>query len=249
MRADERSAHDPEESVDDPAERALTRRAAVSGTVLLRNEPIDGTPVLPFDAAALSSVAVIGPNASIDRSMGGGSASLVPFGHRTLLDAITDRIGPGTSTNAAIAFEAGVRIDRLTPLAPRRQLVQPNGEPGLHIEYINGRDWAGDMVVEQTVPSSMVRFFGSTPEGVDPRGFSTRITGSFVPDSDGPHVLGIVSTGPFIIDVDGSTIIDDTHMELPRSEEFFGYGSIEATATIECIAGVPIVLNLRWATS
>jgi beta-glucosidase len=37
VRADERSAHDPEESVDDPAERALTRRAAVSGTVLLRN--------------------------------------------------------------------------------------------------------------------------------------------------------------------------------------------------------------------
>jgi hypothetical protein len=75
--------------------------------------------------------------------MGGGSASLVPFGHRTLVDAITDRVGPGTSTDAAVTFEAGVRIDRLTPVALRRQLVQPNGEPGLHIEYINGRDWTG----------------------------------------------------------------------------------------------------------
>ena len=249
VRADERSAHDPEESVDDPAERALTRRAAVSGTVLLRNESIDGRPVLPFDAAALTSVAVIGPNATIDRSMGGGSASLVPFGHRTLVEALTDRIGPGTSTDAAVTFEAGVRIDRLTPVAPRRQLVQPNGEPGLHIEYINGRDWTGDAVVQQTAPSSMIRFFGSTPEGVDPRGFATRITGSFVPDSDGPHVIGVVSTGPFIIDVDSTTIIDDTGMELPRSEEFFGYGSVEATATVECTAGVPIELNLRWATA
>jgi beta-glucosidase len=104
-------------------------------------------------------------------------------------------------------------------------------------------------VVEQTAPSSMVRFFGSTPEGVDPRGFATRITGSFVPDSDGPHVIGVVSTGPFIMDIDGATIIDDVQMELPRSQEFFGYGSVESTATVECTAGVPIELNLRWATS
>ncbi|MGK0311222.1 MAG: beta-glucosidase, partial [Ilumatobacter sp.] len=94
-----------------------------------------------------------------------------------------------------------------------------------------------------------VRFFGSTPEGVDPRGFATRITGSFVPDSDGPHVIGVVSTGPFIMDIDGATIINDVQMELPRSQEFFGYGSVEATATVECTAGVPIELNLRWATS
>jgi beta-glucosidase len=83
-----------------PAERALTRRAAIAGTVLLRNDPdADGATVLPFDATTLRSVAVIGPNASIDRCMGGGSASLTPFGHRTLLSAITDRIGP-TATSA-----------------------------------------------------------------------------------------------------------------------------------------------------
>ena len=35
-----------------------------------------------------------------DRCMGGGSASLTPFGHRTLLAALTDRIGPGTTTDA-----------------------------------------------------------------------------------------------------------------------------------------------------
>ncbi len=37
-KADERSADEPEQSVDDPAERALTRRAAIAGTVLLRND-------------------------------------------------------------------------------------------------------------------------------------------------------------------------------------------------------------------
>ncbi len=246
VKADERDAHAAEESVDDPAERALTRRAAIGGTVLLRNEPVaalGGTHVLPLDATTISSVAVIGPNATIDRSMGGGSASLVPLGHRTLLDAITDRIP------AEITFEPGVRIDRLTPVVLAGQLVQPNGERGLHIEYINGRDWTGEAVVEEPTSTSMIRFFGSTPEGVDPRGFATRISGSFVPDTDGLHVVGVVSTGPFTMAADNVTIVEDPEMELPRSEEFFGYGSVETTAEIECTAGVPITLDVKWATA
>ena len=52
-KADERSADDPEQSVDDPTERALTRRAAIAGTVLLRNDPVDGSPVLPFDVTTI----------------------------------------------------------------------------------------------------------------------------------------------------------------------------------------------------
>ena len=72
VKADERSADADEESVDAPAERALTRRAAVAGTVLLRNEPVNGAALLPLDASTISSIAVIGPNAALDRSMGGG---------------------------------------------------------------------------------------------------------------------------------------------------------------------------------
>lgn len=250
VKADERDADTEEQSVDDPAERALTRRAAIGGTVLLRNEPVPalgGFPVLPLDASTISSIAVIGPNATIDRSMGGGSASLVPLGHRTLLDALTDRVGGRPDTT--VTFEQGVRIDRLTPVVLARQLVQPNGERGLHIEFVNGRDWNGETVVEQPTSTSMIRFFGSTPDGVDPRGFSTRISGSFVPDTDGTHVVGVVSTGPFTMSADGTIVVEDPNMELPRSEEFFGYGSVEATTEIECSAGVPIALDIKWATS
>ncbi len=46
-----------------------------------------------------ASVAVVGPNAVIDRSMGGGSASLTPFAHRTLLDALTDRLAARSSVD------------------------------------------------------------------------------------------------------------------------------------------------------
>ena len=254
VRADERSADQPEGSVDDPAERALTRRAAIAGTVLLRNEVHDtvGATVLPIDTGSVTSIAVIGPNASIDRSMGGGSASLMPLATRTLLAAITDRLGPGTATNAAVTYEPGVRIDRLTPIVRRSQLRSPDGKPGLRVQYVNGTDWDGPAVVEQQSPTSLVRFFGSTPDGVDPKAFSARIDGTFVPDTDGPHTVGVVSTGPVIVAADtgnGMTdLVADPDMALPRSEEFFGYGSVEATATIECTAGVPVPLAVKWAT-
>lgn len=256
-RADERSADEPEQSVDDPTERALTRRAAIAGTVLLRNAPVSGprraAPVLPLDPATITNVAVIGPNAAVDRSMGGGSASLTPFGHRTLLAAIIDRIGPGSATDAEVTFEPGTRIDRLTPVVRKGQLRTPTGQPGLSVSYVDGTDWDGDVVVREPTSSTLIRFFGSTPEGIDPRSFSGRVDGSFIPEIDGPHTIGVVSTGPVHVAADtgdGLTpVVDDPDMVLPRSEEFFGYGSIEVTATIECHAGVPVPLAMKWTTA
>ncbi len=252
VKADERDADGEEVSVDDPTERELTRRAAIAGTVLLKNDPVPqlaDQPVLPLDAGSISNVAVIGPNATIDRSMGGGSASLVPLKRRTMLEALTDRIGPGSETGATINFEQGVRIDRLTPVVGSSQLRQPDGSDGLRVEYINGHDWDAEAVVEQPSPVSMIRFFGSTPTGVDPSGFSARVTGTFVPTDDGLHTIGVVSTGPFVLEANGAVIIEDPQMELPRSEEFFGYGSVESAAEIEATAGVPIELTVKWSTS
>ncbi len=257
VRADERSPDADEQSIDDPAERALTRRAAVAGTVLLRNEPITRdsvtASVLPLDAARIKQVAVIGPNADIDRCMGGGSASLTPFGHRTLLAAITDRIGPGTATDATVTYEPGVRIDRLTPVVRKGQLLSPTGERGLTVSYVNGSDWTAEAVLDQPTPTTLVRFFGSVPAGVDPRKFSARVEGSFIPDVDGPHTIGVVTTGPMTVAVDTGhgleEVLADREMALPRSEEFFGYGSVEVTHEIECRAGEAVPLYIGFATA
>jgi len=252
VHADERPADAPEESVDDPAERALTRRAAIAGTVLLRNDPLDAGPVLPLDPATLSTVAVIGPNAIVDRSMGGGSASLVPFRRRSLLQALTDRIGPNSPTGATITYEPGVRIDKLTPVVSSSRLRQPNGQSGLLVSYVNGQDWDGEAVVEERAPGSLVRFFGSTPAGVDAGSFSGRIEGSFLPEVDGPHEIGVVATGPVRVVVgegpDAVTIVDDPAAELPRSEEFFGTGSVEVVGTVDCRADQPIPLSIRFSS-
>ncbi len=251
VHADERDADQPEQSVDDPEERALTRAAAVAGTVLLRNEPVGGRPVLPIDPSALGRVAVLGPNATVDRSMGGGSASLAPFAHRSFLRALTDRIGPDTEAGVEIVHEPGVRIDKLTPIPPGSRLRRPDGGQGLQVSYVNGPDWDGEVVLETPTPSSLIRFFGSTPDGVDPSSFSGTVRGSFVPEVDGTHTIGIVATGPVRATAGTGdaavTVVDDPDGALPRSEEFFGYGSVEVLADVECVAGEAVPLEIKFA--
>ncbi|MFK8024054.1 MAG: beta-glucosidase [Ilumatobacter sp.] len=253
-RADERSCDEAEQSVDDPAERALTRRAAAAGTVLLRNEAIDdaGRTALPIDPSSISTLAVVGPNAVIDRSMGGGSASLTPFGHRTLLDALTDRIA-GIDDSIDISYEPGVRIDRLTPIVRGSRLRTPDGRTGWRLEYVEGTDWTGPTIKDTITTGSMLRFFGTTPDEVDPLSFSARVSGSFIPDRSGRHTIGVVSTGPVIVTVSVGgtehTVVDDPRGELPRTREFFGYGSEEVTLDLDLTEGDPVEVSIRWATS
>ncbi|MEO1060153.1 MAG: glycoside hydrolase family 3 C-terminal domain-containing protein [Actinomycetota bacterium] len=232
-RAEERPAGGDEQTVRDPAERRLCRRAAIAGTVLLRNE----NATLPLDASALGRVAVVGPNATMDRSMGGGSASLTPLSHRTFVEALTDRL------DADVVFEPGVRIDKLTPLVLGSQL----GDDGLRLEYVNGPDPAGEVIATGSVRTSVVTFFGSAPEGVDASSFSLRATGSFVAAVDGPHEIGVVTTGPTFVEVGGRVIVDDPDRQLPRGEEYFGYGSVEVVDTIELSAGDVVPIRASWS--
>lgn len=245
----ERPADAAETGLDDPEERALTRRAAIAGTVLLRNapSPADGRPVLPLEPGALRSVAVIGPNAAIDRSMGGGSASLRPFFERSLLEALRDRL-----PDVDLRYEMGASIDRLTPIVRGRDLQTESGEAGLDIEFFNGTDWSAEPTVrESKTHESVVRFFGSAPPGVDPRSFGMRIGGHFIPSADGVHTFGVVTTGPVEVEVTPTgaapvIVVRDPDGDLPRSREFFGFGSIEVTAEVECRADEPVDISVRW---
>ena len=197
VHADEFVATADEQSVDDPAERALTRRAAIGGTVLLRNEAVSGRPVLPFDPASITSIAVIGPNAVTNQCMGGGSASLTPFDHRTLLAALTDRLGPGSPTDATVTFEPGVRTDRLTPVVRGGQLRQADGEPGLRLEYINGRDLGRRRRGRGRLAELARAVLRVDPGRRRPAGRSPCASpANSSPTPTAPHQVGVVSTGP-----------------------------------------------------
>ena len=70
---------------------AVARQAAAAGMVLLRN--VDQ--VLPLNARALRSVAVLGHNAAVARAQGGGSATVLPERVVSPLDGLRAALGDG----------------------------------------------------------------------------------------------------------------------------------------------------------
>ena len=66
----------PRSQLQHPDHRRLSREAAVRSTVLLRNEPVAGAPLLPLDPAGGASVAVIGALAATVNLGDGGSSDV-----------------------------------------------------------------------------------------------------------------------------------------------------------------------------
>jgi beta-glucosidase len=75
--------------VDTPAQRSLARKAAAESIVLLKN----AGDLLPLDPSKIHSLALIGPNAGVARTGGGGSSLVVPKYSVTPLKGIQDRAG------------------------------------------------------------------------------------------------------------------------------------------------------------
>jgi len=88
----QRVAQDPPKSaVSDAAARELARTVAARSMVLLKNEPVDGTPVLPIDADSTRVIAVIGRLASEPNMGDHGSSDVHPASFVTPLDGIGGR--------------------------------------------------------------------------------------------------------------------------------------------------------------
>lgn len=74
--ASREEADPPSDVLADADARALAREVAGRSMVLLRNEPVDGTPVLPIDPATVTSIALVGRLADAP-NMGDLGSSLV----------------------------------------------------------------------------------------------------------------------------------------------------------------------------
>ena len=109
----------------------MLARAAAEAIVLLRNDEVDGAPVLPLDPSAVRRVAVIGPAADSRAVYGGGSAAMNPHRVVTVLEGLRDRLGPDVD----IVHEAGIDPSRTAPPLDPRRAVTPEGEPGVQLEY------------------------------------------------------------------------------------------------------------------
>jgi len=86
----DRTAPAQTKEIDTPEQRAVAREGALASLVLLKNEG----KLLPLALGALRSIAVIGPNAAVARTGGGGSSRVTPkTPPQTPLEAIREVVG------------------------------------------------------------------------------------------------------------------------------------------------------------
>jgi beta-glucosidase len=109
------------------------RAAAAAGFVLARNTEVEGAPALPLKTSALRRVAVLGPNAEVARTLGGGSATVFPPYTVSPLQGLRAALGPDVEV---ILGRGGRSTDRL-PVAPTALLRHPEtGEPGVQVRFV-----------------------------------------------------------------------------------------------------------------
>ncbi len=212
-----------EKPLDRPADRVLIREAAAAATVLLRNDGI-----LPLDGSALTSVAVVGPNALNAKIMGGGSATVASYRAVSPFDALTDRLGTGVD----VRYAEGCDINLFTPAISRPLL-----DGDVTVEFFSGHDHEGDPVVVSTRPDFRLIFFEEPEPGVPAGEFSYRALATVTPSVSGPHALRLIQSGRCRVLIDGDVVIDAMVGDFGSGKDFFGFASAEIESVIELEAG------------
>jgi beta-glucosidase len=225
----------PGGSLDTPAHRTLAREAAIDSTVLLKND----AKLLPLDATRLKSVAVIGPNAAIARTGGGGSSRVDPPYTVSPLDGIRARLG--SAVQVVYAQGCAMRGDQ-TSLDPA-VLAPPGAGRGVHGlfgEYYDNPDLQGFPVAEridQRIEVSLGRQpaadeIALLPKGIKPQNFSIRWAGSLTPEKTGAYEFSARADDGVRLYIAGKLLIDGW-TQMPRTGK-------QATIALEANHAYPI---------
>ncbi|KTS55637.1 beta-glucosidase [Microbacterium testaceum] len=211
----------------------FARESAIAGTVLLSNDGI-----LPLDAGAVASVAVIGQNARDARTQGGGSATVIPAHIVSPLAGLRDAFG-----DDRITYELGAVTQEGVAELPLSQMRNPaTGEPGLRVRFL---DAAGtELFAEDRRASALVWFGGDAPiEASRTVVFETVYT----PEQSGAVELGFAGANPARVFVDDELVLDDSPVleGTDLGAAFLNPPSITATVQVE--AGREIAVRAEFS--
>lgn len=222
----------------DAASDQLVRRAASSGFVLVRNEPVDGRPLLPVDAGGVRRVAVIGPNAREARFLGGGSALVFPPATVSPLAGLLAAFGP----DVEVTYCQGARGHERVSAADPELLTTPDGERGILVEFRG----AGGEVLGRDRRLGSAFNWNNAFEGVDPAliteiGLETVVTA----DLTGEYRIGASGVGRFRLRLDDRPAFDELLELGPGADPVEGLmRPPQEWATVSLTAGESIRVSL-----
>ncbi|MET3600810.1 beta-glucosidase H [Martelella mangrovi] len=214
-----------ETTIDTPELRALLRRLASDGAVLLKN---DG--VLPLAPETVAKVAAIGPNAAEARIMGGGSAQINALYRVSPLDGLKAALG-----DTAVIHAQGCSNNRL--------LQEVTGD--IEVAFFKGTALEGAPMAVTSSETSQFFWFDLPDEELSWDNFSVRATARFTPQKSGKHVVGLANAGFANLFIDGEKQIDGT-TDWVRGDNFFGLGNNERRAEVTLEAGRAYEITVEY---
>ena len=174
----------------------IAYQTALESMVLLKNE----NNILPLNTNKIKSVAVIGPNADVSRTGGGGSSFVKPVYTVSPLDGLKDKVG----TDVKITFSKGVILPSDTD--PIKKEFFQNG---LKAEFFNNKELKGDPVLSRT--DEMVNFWWEEKpaEQVSEDSFSVRWTGSLKAPLTGEYTLDVSTDDGVRLFFENKLVVND----------------------------------------
>jgi len=182
--------------------RQVAARAAEEAVVLLKNTD----QLLPLDAGALATIAVVGPNAAVRRIQGGGSSQVRAGRQISVLRAIEDLL----AGQCEVVHSDGGDNEPVPPNA-RPAMFSPDegrGQTGLECAYFAKRGFdappfrlQAERQIGKLVSTSS---FSSLGAGLG----ALRWSGWFWPERHGRHEFSLRAPGEGRLTLDGEPLID-----------------------------------------
>ncbi len=206
-----------ERTDDSPETREVIRRAAIAGTVLLKN---DGGLLPLVDAGR---IALLGPNAERGHIQGGGSARVRAHRPVAILHALRAR-------GLDVVHAPGGSIAKRLPAL----------RSDVHVVFT---DATGAAVASERSDRFAFLWQDAPAPGVDPERFGAHISAELVPDDTGDWEFGLAAVGPAVLRVDGAVVID---LSVPQTGgTYFGQGSPELRAHVALEAGRRVMIDVE----
>jgi beta-glucosidase len=188
----------------------LALRIARESMVLLKNNK-NGAPLLPLDAGAIKSVAVVGPNAGEARF---GDYSGTPM---------NPAVSPVDGIRNKLAGKAVVRFVPWTPLAQEDYQLVPGAalrsgaNQGLRAEYFLSPKFEGAPETVRTDAGVDVDTQNKPPDPAIPGGrFAVRWSGTLVPAVTGEYKLSLNTDGRVRLVLDGKAVFQRDAKSKPK---------------------------------
>ncbi|MGA1836665.1 glycoside hydrolase family 3 C-terminal domain-containing protein [Herbiconiux sp. 11R-BC] len=211
---------------------AFARSAAAEGTVLLENNG-----ELPWNASALRRVAVLGNNADVVRTQGGGSATVLPEHTVSPLEGLRDAL-PGVEVVYSVGAVNQVGLAGI----PRERMTNPvTGAAGARVSF---RDGDGVEIFHEDRLATELVWFGGTAPIAEAR--EIEVSFSYLPTQDERIDIGFAATGHGRFWIDGELVIDE--VVVPDGEDLGAAFLSPATRTtsVDFVAGTPVAIRFVY---